>query len=154
METLSDYCAFLSDEGKQDMRMEAAAAKMFNTELFWQITDEGLQFRGGRGYEQGSSLKERGENPFPLERALRDSQINRIVEGTTDVMHLFLAREALDWHLKNAGVLFGKASMGEKIKTVLKCAGIYSTWVPKLLVPSIFRSFSNLIQNSPPPSGH
>ena len=142
METLSDYCAFLSDEGKQDMRMEAAAAKMFNTELFWQITDEGLQFRGGRGYEQGSSLKERGENPFPLERALRDSRINRIVEGTTDVMHLFLAREALDWHLKNAGVLFGKASMGEKIKTVLKCAGIYSTWVPKLLVPSIFRSFS------------
>jgi hypothetical protein len=57
-------------------------------------------------------------------------------------MHLFLAREALDWHLKNAGVLFGKASTGEKIKTILKCAGIYSTWIPKLLVPSFFRSFS------------
>lgn len=142
MRTLSDYCAFLSDEGKQDIRMEAAAAKMFNTEILWQVADEGLQFRGGRGYEMASSLKERGEAAIPMERGFRDARINRIVEGTTDVMHLFLAREALDWHLKNAGVLFGQASTSEKLKTILKCAGIYSMWLPKLFVPSIFRSFS------------
>ena len=141
MSALSDYCAFLSDEGRQDMRMEAAAAKMFNTELLWELMDTAVQLRGGRGYETAESLAERGEDAIPMERALRDARINRIVEGTTDIMHLFLAREALDWHLSNAGVLFSRAGMGAKLKTILKCAGIYSLWVPKLLVPSIFRSF-------------
>ena len=141
MSAFSDYCAYLSDEGKQDMRMEAAAAKMFNTELLWSVMDTALQLRGGRGYETAESLSARGENDIPIERMLRDARINRIVEGTTDIMHLFLAREALDWHLSNAGPLFSRASMWTKLKTVVKCAGIYSTWIPKLLVPSFFRRF-------------
>lgn len=141
MAAFSDYCAYLSDEGKQDMRMEAAAAKMFNTELLWDTMDTALQLRGGRGYETSESLRARGEFDIPIERMLRDSRINRIVEGTTDIMHLFLAREALDWHLSNAGALFGRASAWTKIKTVAKCAWIYSGWIPKLLVPSIFRRF-------------
>jgi alkylation response protein AidB-like acyl-CoA dehydrogenase len=141
MSALSDYCASLSDKGEQDMRMEAAAAKMFNTELLWTCIDTAMQFRAGRGYETSTSLQERGEVPLPLERSMRDARINRIVEGTTDIMHLFLAREALDWHLQNAGTLFGRASFGAKAKTVLKCAGIYSLWLPKLFMPSFFKSF-------------
>ena len=141
MSALSDYCAALSDKGEQDMRMEAAAAKMFNTEVLWEVVDTAIQLRAGRGYETETSLAERGETPVPLERVLRDSRINRIVEGTTDIMHLFLAREALDWHLGNAGPLFGRGGLGEKIKTVLKCAKIYSLWLPKLFVPSFFVSF-------------
>lgn len=143
MSAFSDYCAYLSDEGKQDMRMEAAAAKMFNTELLWEIMDTALQLRGGRGYETSESLRARGEFDIPIERMLRDARINRIVEGTTDIMHLFLAREALDWHLSNAGPLFSRASLWTKLKTVVKCAGIYSLWVPKLLVPSFLRRFSS-----------
>ena len=142
MSAFSDYCAYLSDEGQQDMRMEAAAAKMYNTELLWSVMDTALQLRGGRGYETSESLRARGENDIPIERMLRDARINRIVEGTTDIMHLFLAREALDWHLSNAGPLFSRASIWTKLKTVVKCAGIYSLWVPKLLVPSFFRRFS------------
>ena len=142
MSAFSDYCAYLSDEGRQDMRMEAAAAKMFNTELLWDTMDTALQLRGGRGYETSPSLRARGENDIPIERMLRDARINRIVEGTTDIMHLFLAREALDWHLSNAGVLFGKASIWTKLKTVGRCALIYSRWLPKLFVPSFTRSFS------------
>ncbi len=142
MAAFSDYCAYLSDEGKQDMRMEAAAAKMFNTELLWDTMDTALQLRGGRGYETSPSLRARGENDIPIERMLRDSRINRIVEGTTDIMHLFLAREALDWHLSNAGALFGKASLWDKIKTVCKCAWIYSGWLPKLFIPSALRNFN------------
>ena len=143
MAAFSDYCAYLSDEGKQDMRMEAAAAKMFNTELLWDTMDTALQLRGGRGYETSESLRARGEFDIPIERMLRDSRINRIVEGTTDIMHLFLAREALDWHLSNAGALFGRASVWTKIKTVAKCAWIYSGWIPKLLIPSSFRRFKS-----------
>jgi len=142
MSALSDYCAALSDKGEQDMRMEAAAAKMFNTELLWDVMDTAVQLRGGRGYETKESLAARGEAPIPMERALRDSRINRIVEGTTDIMHLFLAREALDWHLSNAAPLFSsRTPIGEKIKTVLKCAKMYTPWMMKLLVPSFTRSF-------------
>jgi alkylation response protein AidB-like acyl-CoA dehydrogenase len=141
MSALSDYCASLSDKEEQDMRMEAAAAKMFNTEILWDVVDNAIQLRGGRGYETSDSLKKRGELPIPMERAMRDARINRIVEGTTDIMHLFLAREALDWHLGNAGTLFGRASLGEKVKTIVKCAGIYSMWLPKLMLPSFFKSF-------------
>jgi len=142
MSAFSDYCAALSDKGEQDMRMEAAAAKMFNTELLWDVADTSLQFRGGRGYETKESLAARGEQPIPMERALRDSRINRIVEGTTDIMHLFLAREALDWHLKNAAPLFSsKTPMGEKLATVFKCAKLYTPWMAKLFIPSFTRSF-------------
>ncbi|MEC7988118.1 MAG: acyl-CoA dehydrogenase family protein [Myxococcota bacterium] len=142
MGALSAYCAALSDEGKQDIRMEAAAAKMFNSELSWDLADTALQLRGGRGYEMAASLAERGESPFPMERALRDARINRIVEGTTDVMHLFLAREALDGHMKHAKPLFSKSSMGTKINTLFKCMFIYAFWLPKLFFPSFLRPFS------------
>jgi len=143
MSAISDYCAALSDKDEQDMRMEAAAAKMFNTELLWDVADTTVQLRGGRGYETAASLDARGEAPIPMERALRDSRINRIVEGTTDIMHLLLAREALDWHLSNAAPLFSsKTSIGEKLKTVLKCAGMYTPWMIGLLKPSFLRSFS------------
>jgi alkylation response protein AidB-like acyl-CoA dehydrogenase len=143
MAAFSDYCAYLSDEGEQDMRMEAAAAKMFNTELLWETMDTALQLRGGRGYETAESLKARGEFDIPMERMLRDARINRIVEGTTDIMHLFLAREALDWHLSNAGPLFGKSSLLVKAATVVKCAWVYSRWLPKILIPSLFRRFKS-----------
>jgi hypothetical protein len=123
--------------------MEAAAAKMFNTELLWETMDTALQLRGGRGYETAESLKARGEFDIPMERMLRDARINRIVEGTTDIMHLFLAREALDWHLSNAGPLFGKSSLLVKAATVAKCAWVYSRWLPKILVPSFFRRFKS-----------
>ena len=142
MRSLSDYCAALSDAGDKDMRMEAAAAKMFNTELLWSVTDTALQLRGGRGYETAASLQERNEFPLPLERALRDARINRIVEGTTDIMHLFLTREALDGHMKNAKPLFSRSTTGEKVQTLLKCAGFYPFWTLKQFVPSFFRFFS------------
>ncbi len=142
MSALSDYCAELSGQGK-DIRLEAASAKMWNTEVLWDTIDTALQLRGGRGYEKMSSLQERGESPFPFERALRDSRINRIVEGTTDVMNLFCARECLDFHLSNAAPLFSsKTSVGEKLKTVLKCAGVYTPWIVGLFAPSFTKSYS------------
>jgi hypothetical protein len=143
MGALSDYCAAVSDRGDTDIRMEAAAAKMFCSELGWDLVDTALQLRGGRGYETAASLAERGDAPIPLERAFRDARINRIVEGTTDVMHLFLAREALDKHLKMAMPLFKSSStVGEKIKCVLKCGMFYSVWYPKLWIGGLFTSFS------------
>jgi len=142
METLALYGAALSDRHNVDIRMEAATAKMWNSERSWEVADTAFQLRGGRGFETEKSVEDRGEVGFPMERVLRDTRINRIVEGTTDVMHLFIAREALDGHLRNAGGLFKKgATLLDKVKTIGKCALIYPQWYLKNIFGSIFDRF-------------
>jgi hypothetical protein len=131
MEAVTNLTSHWADMGDRDIRIEAAMAKMFCSEVAWDIIDETMQFRGGRGYERASSLKERGETPFPVERMLRDCRINRIIEGTTEIMQLFLAREAMDPHLKVAADLLKKHTpIGKKVTSGIKLAGFYSTWYP------------------------
>lgn len=129
MEAVSDLASGLSVRGGVDIRLEAAMAKLFTSEVSLKIADLTLQLRGGRGFEQEGSLRDRGEIPFPVERIYRDVRINTIVEGTTDVMHLFIAREALDPHLQKAGALIdARSSAGEKAKSFLAAAGFYPWW--------------------------
>ncbi len=142
METFSDYCAALSDMGDRDLRMEAASAKLYNTELSWTLADTAMQLRGGRGYETHTSLEARGVPAFPMERALRDTRINRIVEGTSDIMRLFLAREALDSHLRLAGGLFKRgATLGDKLGVLVKAGLFYARWYPRLWLGGLFKSY-------------
>ena len=109
-------------------------AKLFCTEALWKITDMALQLRGGRGYEKATSLKARGEIPYPIERAMRDCRINTILEGSSEIMKLFLAREAMDPHLKKLGFLLeGKTSFGKLILEIPKLMGQYAWWYLKQL---------------------
>lgn len=148
METLALYSAALSDRHNVDIRMEAATAKMWNSERSWEVADTAFQLRGGRGFETEKSVDGRVEVGFPMERVLRDTRINRIVEGTTDIMHLFIAREALDGHLRNAGGLFKKgATLLDKLKTIGKCALIYPQWYIGNLFGSIFDKFIRFDDN-------
>ena len=129
MEAVSDYASGLAAKGGRDIRLEAAIAKLFTSETSVRIADATLQIRGGRGYETEESLAGRGETPFPVERIYRDARINTIVEGTSDIMHLFIAREALDPHLRKAGALVDPhASASAKMKSLATAAAFYPGW--------------------------
>ncbi len=138
MEAMTWLTCAWADKQEVDIRIEAAMAKLFCTESLWQIADMTMQLRGGRGYEKARSLKARGEVPYPVERVMRDCRINMILEGSSEIMKLFLAREAMDSHLKRAGSLLNpKTPIMEKFKTFFKVTKFYSLWYPKQMLGAL-----------------
>lgn len=140
METLAQIATELSEREGYDIRLEASAAKEWVTVRGWQVTDEFMQIRGGRGYETEASLQARGERPVAVERMMRDSRINRIFEGSSEIMHLMMARELVDKHLKVAGVMLDKkASIADKAKALPGIIKFYAVWYPKQWLGWLFR---------------
>ena len=137
MEAMVSLSAALVDGKRTDIRLEAALAKLYCSEACWRIVDDALQIRGGRGYETAQSLRARGETPAPVERMLRDTRINLIIEGTSQIMRLFIAREALDAHLRRVGAcLDPRQPLAKRLQAVAAAAWFYLCWYPRQWLPA------------------
>ncbi|MFF9899751.1 acyl-CoA dehydrogenase family protein [Streptomyces longispororuber] len=135
LEAVLDLSSQMADEDRNDIRIEAALAKLYGSEMAWLMADELVQIRGGRGFETAASLKARGERAVPAEQILRDLRINRIFEGSTEIMHLLIAREAVDAHLKVAGDLIDpEKTLSDKARAGAAAGAFYARWLPKLVV--------------------
>lgn len=135
MEAVTWLGCAMADKGGSDIRLEAAMAKYFTTVHGCKIADDFLQLRGGRGYETAESLAKRGEEPVMAERMVRDARIARIVEGTDEIMRLFIAREAMDVHVSQIMPLLMPG--GNKIKHFFKSfLPFYFKWYPKQWMPA------------------
>jgi len=149
IESWTHLACELATRGGYDIRLEAATAKEWGSTRGWNVMDDLVQIRGGRGYETEQSLAARGEDPIPAERMLRDARINRIFEGSSEIMHLFLAREMVDRHLDVAGPLLDRAATPKTMLAALpRIAAFYATWYPRLwwglATPFRYGSFGTL----------
>ena len=153
LEAMLDLATELADAGRTDIRIEAALAKLYGSEMAWLIADELVQIRGGRGYETAESLAARGERGVPAEQVLRDLRINRIFEGSTEIMHLLIAREAVDTHLAVAGdIIDPEADPRSKARAAAKAGKFYARWLPTLVtgkgqLPTSFTEFGPLAKH-------
>ncbi|MDX8030979.1 acyl-CoA dehydrogenase family protein [Lentzea sp. BCCO 10_0856] len=153
LEAVLDLSSELADAGKHDIRIEAALAKLYASEKAWLVADELVQVRGGRGYETAESQAARGERGIAAEQVLRDLRINRIFEGSTEIMHLLIAREAVDAHLSVAGdIIDPDADRQRKMKAAAKAGGFYAKWLPTLVVgkgqsPAAYTEFGPLAKH-------
>ena len=148
MEAMTFLSSSLLDRKAGDLRIETAMCKMWATETTWKIADDAMQVRGGRGYETAQSLAGRGEPPIAVERFLRDCRVNTIFEGSSEIMRLFIAREALDPHLKVGGAIFNtQLPKSERLKAVFSSGKFYAGWYPRQWLPNGASKIDNLHQD-------
>ena len=76
-----DWCIARHLQGRLTAA-EGSAAKLFHTELQWEVCDAALQLHGGAGYM----------NEYPIARLWRDARVQRIYGGTSEIMKEVVAR--------------------------------------------------------------
>ena len=108
---------------KGDLRLESAAAKIIGSEWYWEAVNDLFQVRGGRGFMTVDSQLKSGETGIPVMRMLRDARINLVWEGTSEILRIWMAREALSPYIEQ-GIALLQGTLSNKITAPLYYAGM------------------------------
>ncbi|MBA5865616.1 MAG: DNA polymerase II [Nitrospira sp. CR1.3] len=103
---------------KGDLRLESAAAKIIGSEWYWEAVNDLFQVRGGRGFMTAEAQRKTGEPAIPVMRMLRDARINLVWEGTSEILRIWMAREALAPYLEQ-GIAILQGPPARKITAAL-----------------------------------
>jgi len=99
LEAVMAFCGAWAKK-KGDLRLESAAAKIIGSEWYWEVVNDLFQVRGGRGFMTVESQRKSGETGIPVMRMLRDARINLVWEGTSEILRIWMAREALSPYIE------------------------------------------------------
>ncbi len=125
----------LIDGGYQDYAVEAAISKVYATECLARTADEALQIAGGNGFMRD----------YPYERIVRDCRINRIFEGTNEILRLFIALTAMNDVASQLKEL--AASMKGVLHDPIKGFGVLSDYARKHAQLATGRGETGKLQN-------
>ena len=117
LEAVMAFCGAWANK-KGDLRLESAAAKIIGSEWYWEVVNDLFQVRGGRGFMTVESQRKSGELAIPVMRMLRDARINLVWEGTSEILRIWMAREALSPYIEQ-GLAFLQGSLLHKIAAPL-----------------------------------
>jgi len=117
LDAVMAYCGAWANK-KGDLRLESAAAKIIGSEWYWEVVNDLFQVRAGRGFMTVESQRKSGELGIPVMRMLRDARINLVWEGTSEILRIWMAREALSPYIEQ-GIAFLQGSPSDKIEAPL-----------------------------------
>jgi acyl-CoA dehydrogenase family protein 9 len=112
LESMVYLTSGLIDRGLADYSLEGACCKIFGTESAWQTINDALQIAGGNGFME----------EYPYERALRDSRVNMIFEGTNEILRVLVSLSGF----KEVGE--GLKEVGKALKTPVSSFGVLSDY--------------------------
>src|SRR5262245_2995640 len=124
LDAVMAFCGAWANK-KGDLRLESAAAKIIGSEWYWEVVNDLFQVRGGRGFMTVESQRKSGELSIPVMRMLRDARINLVWEGTSEILRIWMAREALAPYIEQ-GLAYLQGSPSGKIAAPLFFARMVS----------------------------
>jgi alkylation response protein AidB-like acyl-CoA dehydrogenase len=122
LDAVMAFCGAWANK-KGDLRMESAAAKILGSEWYWDVVNDLFQVRGGRGFMTFDSQRKSGELGIPVMRMMRDARINLVWEGTSEILRIWMAREALAPYIEK-GLAFLQGSSSDKFAALSYYAGM------------------------------
>jgi alkylation response protein AidB-like acyl-CoA dehydrogenase len=117
LDAVMAFCGAWTNK-KGDLRLESAAAKIIGSEWYWEAVNDLFQVRGGRGFMTAEAQRKSGEQSLPVMRMLRDARINLVWEGTSEILRIWMAREALSPYI-DRGLAFLQGTWTDKAAAAL-----------------------------------
>ncbi len=132
LEAVMTLCGAWANK-KSDLRLESAGAKILGSEWYWEVVNDLFQVRGGRGFMTVESQRRSGEPAIPVMRMLRDARINLVWEGTSEILRVWMAREALAPYIEQ-GLAFLQGPLSKRIAAPLYFAKMASRGIASFRV--------------------